>query len=91
MSYLISYLTIINLITFVFFWNDKRRSKKEAWRIPEKTLLGLCLLGGSIGGFIGMRVFHHKTKHFLFSWGIPILLILQIGLSLFLILRGVNL
>jgi uncharacterized membrane protein YsdA (DUF1294 family) len=90
MNYFISYLVAVNLITFIFFWNDKRRSKKEAWRIPEKTLIGLCLVGGSIGGFLGMRVFHHKTKHFLFSWGIPIILILQIGLGLLFFFKVLN-
>ncbi|WP_026394461.1 DUF1294 domain-containing protein [Acetobacterium malicum] len=90
MNYFISYLVAVNLITFIFFWNDKRRSKKEAWRIPEKTLIGLCLVGGSIGGFLGMRVFHHKTKHFLFAWGIPIILILQIGLGLLFFFKVLN-
>lgn len=88
--YSVLYLIAINLITFFFFRNDKKRSKKEAWRIPEKTLIGLCLIGGSIGGLLGMRLFHHKTKHFLFAWGIPIILIFQIGLSLFLLLGGLN-
>ncbi|WP_373482528.1 DUF1294 domain-containing protein [Acetobacterium sp.] len=82
MNYFISYLVAVNLLAFIFFWNDKRRSKKEVWRIPEKTLIGLCLIGGSIGGILGMQVFHHKTKHALFVWGIPVILILQIGLGL---------
>lgn len=90
MNYLITYIIGVNLITFIFFWNDKRRSKKEAWRIPEKTLIGLCLIGGAIGGILGMRVFHHKTKHFLFVWGIPIILILQIGLGLLLFMNVLN-
>jgi uncharacterized membrane protein YsdA (DUF1294 family) len=89
-NYFVIYLIIINLITFIFFWNDKRRSKKEAWRIPEKTLIGLCLIGGAIGGILGMRVFHHKTKHFLFAWGIPIILILQIGLGLLFFFKVLN-
>ncbi|MDD3306390.1 MAG: DUF1294 domain-containing protein [Acetobacterium sp.] len=89
-NYIVFYLIIINLIAFIFFWNDKRRSQKDAWRIPEKTLLGLCLLGGSIGGFLGMQVFHHKTKHFLFAWGIPIILILQIGLGLLVFFKVLN-
>ncbi|MBU4440217.1 MAG: DUF1294 domain-containing protein [Acetobacterium sp.] len=82
------YLVIINLITFFLFWNDKRRSKKAVWRIPEKTLLGLCVVGGSVGGILGMRVFHHKTKHLQFSVGMPIILILQVGLFIFLFMRG---
>jgi uncharacterized membrane protein YsdA (DUF1294 family) len=90
MNYFISYLVAVNLITLIFFWNDKRRSKKAGWRTPEKTLIGLCLIGGSIGGFLGMRVFHHKTKHFLFAWGIPIILILQIGLGLLFFFKVLN-
>jgi uncharacterized membrane protein YsdA (DUF1294 family) len=90
MNYFISYLVAVNLITFIFFWNDKRRSKKEAWRIPEKTLISLCLIGGSIGGILGMQVFHHKTKHALFAWGIPIILILQIGLGLLIFFKVLN-
>ncbi len=89
-NYIIAYLIIINLITFIFFWNDKRRSKKEVWRIPEKTLMGLCVIGGSIGGLLGMRVFHHKTRHALFVRGIPIIIALEIGLVLFLWLRVLN-
>lgn len=90
MNYFISYLVAVNLITFIFFWNDKRRSKKAAWRIPEKTLIGLCLIGGSIGGILGMRALHHKTNHFLFAWGIPIILILQIGLGLLVFFKVLN-
>ncbi|MEO1816238.1 MAG: DUF1294 domain-containing protein [Acetobacterium sp.] len=89
-NYFVIYFIIINLITFIFFWNDKRRSKKEAWRISEKTLMGLCLIGGSIGGLLGMRVFHHKTKHALFAWGIPMIIVLQIGLVLLLYFKGLN-
>lgn len=87
-TYSALYLVIINLITLFLFWNDKRRSKKAGWRIPEKTLLGLCIIGGSVGGILGMRVFHHKTKHLQFSVGIPIILILQIGLFVFIFVRG---
>lgn len=86
---IIAYVTIINLITFILFGNDKRRSKKGGWRIPEKTLLGLCVIGGSVGGLLGMRVFHHKTKHLQFSLGIPIILILQVGIIVFLLIRRI--
>lgn len=89
-NYIVLYIIIINLITFIFFWNDKGRSKKSVWRIPEKTLLGLCLIGGSIGGLLGMRVFHHKTRHALFVWGIPMIIVLQIGLGLLLYFKGFN-
>lgn len=88
MNYIILYLILVNLLTFGLFWQDKRRSKKAVWRIPEKTLMGLCLIGGSIGGLLGMRVFHHKTRHALFVWGIPMIIVLQIGLMLLLYFKG---
>lgn len=86
--YITLYLISINLITFILFWNDKRRSKRTGRRIPEKMLLGLCVIGGSVGGILGMQVFHHKTKHLQFSLGMPIILILQVGLVIFLFIRG---
>lgn len=52
--------------------------------------MGLCVIGGSIGGLLGMRVFHHKTRHALFVWGIPIIIALQIGLVLLLYFKGIN-
>ena len=62
---------VINLITFILYGVDKRRAKKGAWRIPEKTLLtGTWLLGG-VGAWLGMRLFRHKTKHAAFVWGVP--------------------
>ena len=79
--YLTLYLAAINLVTFFLFWKDKRRSKKSKWRIPEKTLIGFCLIGGSIGGLAGMHCFHHKTKHALFKLGIPLILVLQLGIT----------
>ena len=60
---------------------DKRRARKGKWRVPEKTLFLLPLLGGSIGALLGMRVFHHKTKHWYFVWGIPAILLAQIALA----------
>jgi uncharacterized membrane protein YsdA (DUF1294 family) len=79
--YFTLYLVVINLVTFFLFWKDKRRSKKSKWRIPEKTLIGFCLIGGTIGGLAGMYGFHHKTKHALFKLGIPIILVLQLGIA----------
>lgn len=85
--FLVLYLAVINLITFFLFWKDKRRSKRDDWRIPEKTLIGLCVFGGSIGGMLGMQIFHHKTKHWQFSMGIPVIFILQLGISVFIALK----
>lgn len=75
------YLLAVNLAAFVLYGADKRRAKQGTWRIPEKTLFLLPLLGGSIGALLGMRVFHHKTKHWYFVWGIPAILLAQIALA----------
>ena len=78
---LLVWLAVINLLTFIVYGADKRRARKGKWRMPEKTLFLLPLLGGSIGALLGMRVFHHKTKHWYFVWGIPTILLAQIALA----------
>ena len=78
---LLLWLAVINLLTFIVYGADKRRARKGKWRVPEKTLFLLPLLGGSIGALLGMRVFHHKTKHWYFVWGIPAILLAQIALA----------
>lgn len=77
------WLVLINLVTFLIFgldkWKARRKVRNEAVRrVPEKTLFLLSILGGSIGALLGMRVFHHKTLHRSFRYGIPAILILQI-------------
>ena len=79
---LLVWLAVINLLTFIVYGADKRRARKGKWRVPEKTLFLLPLLGGSIGALLGMRVFHHKTKHWYFVWGIPAILLAQIALAI---------
>ena len=74
------YLLIINILGFAFMGIDKRRAIRSAFRIPEATLFAVALLGGSIGSIIGMHLFRHKTKHWYFLFGMPIILILQIAL-----------
>ena len=81
------WLIAINLVTFAVYGIDKRRARRGAWRVPEKTLFLLPLLGGSIGALLGMRVFHHKTKHWYFVWGIPAILLVQLALAAYLLLR----
>lgn len=62
---------------------DKRRAKRKKWRIPEKRLFFIALLGGSMGTTLGMHFFHHKTKHWYFKYGMPLILILQISLPVY--------
>ena len=81
------WLTAINVVTFAVYGIDKRRARRGAWRVPEKTLFLLPLLGGSLGALLGMLVFHHKTKHWYFVWGIPAILLVQTALAAWSLLR----
>lgn len=74
------YLLIINLFGFLIMLIDKQRAVHKEWRIPEKNLLGISILGGSIGMLIGMSSFRHKTKHKKFTIGVPFILIIQVFL-----------
>ena len=76
------YLVTINVATFFTYGIDKWKAKKSLWRIRESALLGLAILGGSIGAWLGMKVWHHKTMHKKFKYGIPLILIAQIVLLL---------
>ena len=78
------YLLAVNLAAFLVMGVDKRRAKKGKWRISEKTLFLPAVLGGALGGILGMRVFHHKTKHWYFRIGFPLILVLQIALVIWL-------
>ena len=75
---LIVYVLIINLVGFILMGVDKRRAAKHAFRIPEATLFTVACIGGSVGSIFGMRYFHHKTRHWSFVYGMPIILIFQI-------------
>lgn len=80
------YLILMNLIAFALYGIDKRRAKQGAWRISEYTLLLVALLGGSLGALLGMRYFRHKTRHRKFRYGVPLILLLQLGFGLYLFL-----
>lgn len=82
---ILAYLLVINLITFVMYGIDKYKAKKSKWRISEATLLWLAAFGGSVGAWIGMKVWHHKTLHKKFKYGVPAILALQIALAIYLI------
>lgn len=78
----VCYLLAVNLVSFLLMRCDKRRAGRQgARRIPEKTLFLSALLGGSIGAIAGMQVFRHKTKHWYFVWGMPLILIVQVVLT----------
>ena len=83
-SYLAYYLLAINAVVFIMYGIDKYKAKKAKWRISEATLLLLAVLGGSIGAWIGMKVWHHKTMHKKFKYGIPAILLIQIALMAYL-------
>lgn len=81
------WLAVINLIAFTLMGLDKWKARRDAWRIPEKTPFLAALLGGALGGTVGMHLFHHKTRHWYFRFGFPVLLILQLLLAGFLAYR----
>ena len=81
----ICYLLAVNIATFLLYGIDKYKAKKAEWRIPETTLLLLAVLGGSIGAWAGMRLWHHKTMHKKFKYSIPIIIILQVALEVYLL------
>lgn len=85
--YILGYFLVINLISFLLMWYDKHEAKIGEWRVKESTLFGFALFGGSIGGLLGMKVFHHKTKKWYFKYGFPIIIILQIVLTIYLVYR----
>lgn len=84
MQIILIYLIAINIITFIVYGIDKLKARHSWWRIPESTLLTLVIFGGSVGAWTGMRVWHHKTLHKKFKYGVPLLLVLHIALIIFL-------
>lgn len=81
---LLVYLAVMSLIAFAAFGLDKFKAKTNRWRIPERTLFLLAILGGGVGAFLGMKVFRHKTRHSQFVFGIPAIMVLQLALAGFL-------
>lgn len=81
------YLLAVNAAAFCLMGADKRRARRGTWRFSEKALFLPAVLGGALGGLLGMRVFHHKTRHWYFRFGFPLLLALQLALGVWLIWR----
>ena len=84
---IIYYLLAINAVAFFAYGIDKLKARKGWWRIPEATLLLLAIIGGSIGAWLGMKVWHHKTMHLKFKYGLPAILLLQLALAVYLCTR----
>ena len=84
MHIILYYLLAVNIATFLLYGIDKYKAKKGRWRISEATLLLMAVIGGSIGAWVGMRIWHHKTMHKKFKYGIPIIIILQVALVAYL-------
>lgn len=78
------YLTVINLTGFAVMGIDKRKAVRHLWRVRESTLFLIALLGGSVGSILGMRMFRHKTRHWYFAWGLPLILLVQIAAGIWL-------
>ena len=81
----ICYLLAVNIATFLLYGIDKYKAKKNQWRISEATLLTMAAIGGSIGAWAGMRLWHHKTMHKKFKYGIPLIIIMQVALAVYLL------
>ena len=88
--YILYYLIAINIITFFIYGIDKLKAKKGKWRIPESTLLLLAIIGGSIGAWLGIKVWHHKTLHKKFKYGIPLILIVQIAIAVYIFRENIQ-
>ena len=84
MNIILYYLLAVNIATFLLYGIDKYKAKKGRWRISEATLLLMAVIGGSIGAWGGMRIWHHKTMHKKFKHGIPVIMIMQVCLVVYL-------
>ena len=81
------YLAVINVVTFFIYGIDKWKARKSKWRISENALLGLAVLGGSIGAWLGMKAWHHKTLHKKFKYGVPAIIIVQLAIIGYILYR----
>ena len=77
----------LNIVTFIVYGIDKLKAKKGKWRIAESTLLLLAIVGGSVGAWCGIKLWHHKTKHKKFKYGVPFIVAMQIIFCLYLMAK----
>ena len=85
MNIILGYFLAVNITSFLLYGIDKFKARKNLWRISEATLLTMAAIGGSIGAWAGMRLWHHKTMHKKFKYGIPIIIIMQVALAVYLL------
>lgn len=83
----LTYLAVINVMTFFVYGIDKWKAKQSKWRVPEAALLGLAVVGGSIGAWLGMKTWHHKTLHKKFKYGMPAIIIVQLLITGYILFR----
>lgn len=79
--FIIAYFLIMNIIGYAIMGVDKAKAKQHVWRIPEATLFSIAILGGSVGSIFGMFHFRHKTKHWYFVAGMPIIFFVQLAIA----------
>lgn len=83
LSYFLIYFFVVNIFGFIIMFLDKQRSRKQEWRIAEKTLLSIAIIGGALGILAGMKIFRHKTRKPLFQLGVPVILFIQATLVIY--------
>lgn len=88
MDIIIGYLITVNIVSFILYGVDKYKAKRGKWRISEATLLAMAIIGGSIGAWTGMKVWHHKTMHKKFAIGVPIVLVLQVAFAIYFLISA---
>jgi len=86
-GYVQIWLMGINLLGFLLMGIDKQKARRGRWRVKEATLFGAAFIGGALGCLLGMYIFHHKTRHAAFVWGMPAILLIQLGLGAFLLFK----
>ena len=86
--WVVGWAGVMSLVNFCLRGFDKRRARRDGWRVRERTFFIAALLGGALGGVLGMHVFHHKTRHWYFRYGLPAILLLQLGVTAWVLLSG---
>jgi uncharacterized membrane protein YsdA (DUF1294 family) len=79
------YLAVITVVTFLVYGIDKWKAQRKRWRIPESVLLGLAVIGGSVGAWLGMKIWRHKTQHKKFKYGVPAIFVAQVAVVVWLL------